>query len=373
VNIVHLLAPAKAGGLERVVQGLAIGQRDRGHNVVIVAVVQAPMIEHPFRLPLDRAGIDVREIVIPHRAYRQERRAVAKLCAEVAADVVHGHGSRPDVVNGDVLRRLGIATVSTNHGPTAGPWRNRLYEHLHRRVLRRFDAVIPVSEPIAADLIGSGVPSSRVHVVPNAWSQIGEPRSREEARHVLGLPDDARVAGWVGRMSREKGVDVFIDALWRLGDSRIVGCAVGDGPERAREQARADATLGPRLVWPGMIPEAGRLARAFDVFVLSSRTEGIPLALLEAMASGTPIVATRVGGVPSVVSEREALLVPADQPEALAHAIASAMSDPVAGAERAERGTARLATAFGREQWLDRHDSIYTIARERRRSASDRG
>lgn len=370
MKIAHLLAPARVGGLERVVQGLAIGQAKRGHDVVVLAVGESAMpADHPFREPLDVAGVALREIVVEPRQYREERRRVAASCAGLARDVVHSHGTRVDVVNGGALRRGGIATVSTVHGWTRGGYKNRLYEYLDRRCLRRFDAVIAVSEPIARGLVRDGVAERRVHLARNAFVPIADPLPRDEARQLLDLPLDARVAGWVGRTTREKGVDVLVDAMAMLRGRDIVACVVGDGREREREQARA-AGLDAPVLWKGLVAGASRLTTAFDVFVQSSRTEGTPIALLEAMAAGTPIVATRVGGVPDVVSDGEALLVPPDDPAALAAAIASVFDDPEAAVGRSRRATHRLAAAFDAGVWLDRHDEIYALAvAERRRAA----
>ena len=369
MKIVHLLAPAHAGGLERVVQGLAIGQRARGHQVTVAPVVERPMRGHPFIPPLQRSDVAVREIMVPHRAYRQEQGAVATLCNELRPDVVHSHGYHTDVVNGAAIRATGTATVSTHHGATGGPWLNRFYEYLHWRSLRRFDAVIAVSRVIERQLLESGIARDHVHMIPNAWSEIASPLPRAGARSALGLPEEAMVAGWVGRMSREKGVDVFIDAM-RLIDSALIACAIGEGAERQHEQARAEKLLGSRMRWPGMIPEAGRLCRAFDIFVLSSRTEGIPIALLEAIAAGTPVVTTTVGGVPDVVTPREAWLVPPEDPRALAAAIGQALLNRAEARERASLAQERLATKFGRENWLDRHDAAYHSAIEARKRAS---
>ena len=367
--IVHLLAPARAGGLERVVQGLAIGQHARGHQVVVAAVALESLRGHPFVTPLERAGVTIREIGVSHRGYLKERAAVAALCAEIKPDVVHGHGYRTDVVDAGAIRNLGIATVATNHGATRGTLKNRALEWLHARVLRRFDAVIAVSRVISQRLVAAGVSPARIHVVPNAWSEIARPLSREHARARLGLSPDAPTVGWIGRMSREKGIDVFVDAMARVSDRQIQACAIGDGPERAREQSRAQQLLGERMVWPGMLPEAGTLCSAFDVFALSSRTEGIPITLFEAMAAGTPIVATKVGGVPDVLTEAEALLVAPEQPDALASAISLALSQSGMAADRARRARERLHSEFGSDRWLDRHEEIYAIAQRVRREA----
>lgn len=375
MRIVQLLAPARIGGLERVVQGLAIGQSKRGHQVVVAAVGDEPMAaDHPFRTPLDLAKIPIREIVVPPRRYRVERRAIAALCGELAPDVVHSHGSRTDVVDGDVIRKLRVATVSTLHGWTRGSLKNRFYEYLHARSLRRFDAVIAVSEPLAAFLESDGIPADRVHLLRNAFASIADPMPRDDARRLLDLPPGARVVGWVGRLSREKGIDVAVDAMGRLRDQHILACVIGDGAEREKERQHAERVgAGDALLWKGMLPLAGRVSPAFDVFVLSSRTEGTPIALLEAIAAGTPIVATRVGGIPDVVSENEALLVPPEDPSALADAIASIFADPASAAERARRARARLSASFGADAWLTRHDEIYALAASQRRDAATRG
>jgi glycosyltransferase involved in cell wall biosynthesis len=104
------------------------------------------------------------------------------------------------------------------------------------------------------------------------------------------------------------------------------------------------------------------LLKAFDVFVLSSRTEGTPIALLEAMHAGVPIVATRVGGVPDVVSEEEAILVPAEQPATISQAVAEIHRDLSAAAKRCVRARERVARSFGVAAWVAAVDRVYLNA-----------
>src|SRR5262249_54808682 len=145
---------------------------------------------------------------------------------------------------------------------------------------------------------------------------------RAAARSALGLDPNQFVIGWVGRMTPEKGLDVMVDAMKALVDSPVMLCAVGDGAERAPCEARA-ASLGvsDHIRWAGLVREAGRYFQAFDVLALSSRTEGVPMVVLEAMAAEIPLVVTAVGGIPDVVSPREAMLVPSEKPDELAGAI----------------------------------------------------
>jgi hypothetical protein len=105
VKIVHLLAPAHAGGLERVVHALAIGQQRRGAHVITVPIAESWTPEHSFGVPLARAGVEMRPLVLPPRAYRAERSALRRLFEAERPDVVHSHGYHTDVVAGDVARR----------------------------------------------------------------------------------------------------------------------------------------------------------------------------------------------------------------------------------------------------------------------------
>jgi glycosyltransferase involved in cell wall biosynthesis len=299
---------------------------------------------------------------MPGRAYLLERAAIARVCRDVRPDVVHTHGYRPDVLDAGVARRLGIPVVTTVHGFTGGRWKNSFYEWLQCRAFRRFDAVVAVSRPLVERLERAGVPPARIHEVPNAWRECAPPLDRGAARHALGIPSDRFVVGWVGRLSHEKGANVLLEALPHVSDLPLVVSVAGDGSERVTLQARASALgLAERILWHGAVPDAGRLFAAFDLFVLSSRTEGTPLVLFEAMAVGVPIVATHVGGVPGVVSPAEAALVRPDDPLALAAEIRDVYRNPTAAQRRARAARARLERDFGIAPWLDRYEAIYRL------------
>jgi glycosyltransferase involved in cell wall biosynthesis len=212
------------------------------------------------------------------------------------------------------------------------------------------------------------VAPARLRVLPNAWAPAAPFLSRAEARAALGVPPGGPRVGWAGRLTPEKGPDVLVEAAGRLTDLDLAFSLLGAGSERDRLGARARALgLADRLTFHGILPRAGRLMRGFDLLVLSSRTEGTPIVLFEALAAGVPVVATAVGGVPDVVSAGEAVLVPPDDPAALADAIRRVVADPAAAASRARAGAARLAAAFGVEPWLDAYEEIYLkLAAERR-------
>ena len=191
---------------------------------------------------------------------------------------------------------------------------------------------------------------------------MAPPLGPETARRALGIPRDAFAIGWVGRVSYEKGPDVLLEAMRHAGDVPLTVSVVGGGDMRVALQAKADGLgLAGRLRWHGAVPDAGRLFPAFDVCVLSSRTEGTPMVLFEAMAAGVPIVTARVGGVPDVVSSAEAALVPPADPVALAAAIRAVYHDPALARARAKRARVRLLTNFAVGRCISRYDAIYRL------------
>lgn len=370
LTILHILALGPVGGLLRVVEALALGQRGQGHDVH-VAAVHGPELngEHPLLCRLREGGVGVIPIVVPPRGYRQEYRHITDLCRRFWPHLVHTHGYRPDVVGAAAARSLGIPVVTTVHGFTGGGIKNQLYETLQRRSFRRFDAVCAVSRRLARHLLRAGVPPNRLHVVPNGWHGSPAPFERAAARRALGITGDQFQIGWVGRLSLEKGPDTMIEALGRLGHIPYIASFVGDGPERVRlERITSASPLAWRVRWHGSIPEAGKHLAAFDAFVLSSRTEGMPIVLFEAMAAGVPVIATDVGGVPEVVTAREALLVPPDDADALALAIEAVYQDRTAATTRAAAARRRLNEEFDMMRSLVLYESLYRELRPEYRS-----
>jgi len=402
LRILQVMAPASYGGLESVVSLLASGLAARGHRVRLAATLSPEDPEPAFLDRLAGEGVEVTALRVGRRDYRGEARRLAAVCAESDPQLIHTHGERSDWVGGRLARRRGIPHFATVHGFIRLGWRSRLTEWLQLRSLRRFDGVIAVSTPLADALRAAGVPGERVHRLPNAWAPRAPRLSRQEARRALALPDRAPVAGFVGRLGREKGPDVLVEALALLSregptrnasdrnapdhnapdhkglaakgadpdgpaanapDARVHVCLVGDGPEAEAVRALAERRgVAERLHAAGARSGAERLFAAFDVFALSSRSEGTPMVLFEAMAAGVPIVATRVGGVPDVLGESEALLVAPDDPDALAAAIRASFAEPEAAAARAARARLRLEAEFAQAPWLERHEALYRAA-----------
>lgn len=357
----QIAAPAPAGGLEQVVQALALGHHRRGHDVALAAIIVAGQPTHPLVATLEGAGVKVYRVTVGPRSYADERRQIERCCLDFRPDVVHTHGYRIDVVERGVVARLGLPTVTTVHGPSMiGGLKGAFYEWLQRRSYRRFDAVVAVSRALHESTLRDGVRPDRLHLIRNAWGGLYDPVPRAEARRLLDLDPDEPVIGWVGRMIPVKGGDVFLDAVARLDPPRPTIVMIGHGIEHdALRERAARAGIADRVRIHSNILEAGRLFTAFDTYVLSSRSEGLPIVILEAMAAGTPIVASAIGGIPDALGDAEAWLVPPGEPQPLADAIAESLRDRAAALSRAAAARHRLETEFSVESWLVRYEEVY--------------
>ncbi len=364
LRVLHVVAPGDFGGLEQVVLQLAAGRTARGLPTEVFILVTTGSRTPTLVEMLGRAGVSAQVSTFAPRAYREERKAIQAAAEAFGADVVHTHGYHPDVLAGAPARAAGSALVSTAHGVTGGDIKNRVFEWLQRRAWRRFDVVVAVSGPLQARLVRSGVPASVVALCPNAWSGSAA-LDRASARERLRLPPSGKYVGWVGRLSHEKGADVMVRAMPHL--SPEIGLVmIGDGPEREPlKQLAKELHVESRITWAGQVQGAGQCMAAFDAFALSSRTEGTPMVLFEAMAARVPIVVTAVGGVPDVVTPAEAILVKSEAPEELAGALERVFSAAPAAAARAVAARKRLDERYALAPWLDRYEEFYESAAAR--------
>jgi glycosyltransferase involved in cell wall biosynthesis len=280
------------------------------------------------------------------------------------ADVFHCHvGTGCEDWDGVRLARAAgsPAVVQTQHLPflVTHPRKRRAYHH----AIEEVDRLIAVSEGLRRTYEGIGVPPELFVTVPNGVARQDDRTSRAEARRALGLGPDQPVVLTVGRLTHMKGQWHLIDAVPGLA-ARFPGLAVvllGDGPLRDSLQERAArAGVAGNVVFCGHRPDARQLLAAADVFVLPSRHEGMPLAALEAMEAGLPVVATRVIGSAEVVDDgvTGALVRPGD-PTALGAAVARLLAAPVLRRRQGAAGRRRYEDFFTRERMAVETAEVY--------------
>jgi glycosyltransferase involved in cell wall biosynthesis len=245
---------------------------------------------------------------------------------------------------------------------------------LRRAAARLVDAYVVVTPALARIAIHECDPN-RVHVIANGIdtsSFTPRPDDRRDSRRELGLPEDAWVVGTVGRLAPEKDQALLVKAMAPLLGERRRLVIVGEGPEREALRVVIQEAKGERYVrLTGARSDIARLLSAFDAFALPSRTEGLPLVLLEAMASELPVVATSVGGIPDLVgSGVTGLLVPPSDIPAMRAALFSLAESPALSHELGGAARRRVLALHSVDAMARAYGHLYQTARRRAERAS---
>lgn len=280
-------------------------------------------------------------------------------------DIVHAHEVKSDVITYLAAQIHTVPIVTTLHGWIGNGLKQRVLVALDKRIVRGFDRVIAVSRQIERELITAGVPPDKLRLLHNAivverYRRTGHRGLLSEA---IGRPVLSPVIASIGRLSPEKGhADLIraIDIVSRRGQ-KVSLVLIGDGPERPKLLQQINALgLQGRVHLPGYIREPQRLLEEVDLMVLPSHTEGLPNAALEALLMEVPVLATKVGGTPEVITDGETgRLVPAHSPEALAGGILEFLAAPEFWKQMASRGKDMVKMNFGFQSRTRKLEAIY--------------
>jgi glycosyltransferase involved in cell wall biosynthesis len=262
--------------------------------------------------------------------------------------------------------------VHTFHGHVLrgyfGPVRTRFFLALERWLASHTTVLIAVGPQVRDDLVALGVAPPERFAVIRLGIELEErvrPQDdgRAETRRYLGVPADRFVVGWVGRMTAVKRTDDVLESFRRLREGGVDASLwlVGDGPDRGRLERRASELGVIRdTLFLGYQEDVAPYYAAFDALVLPSANEGTPVSVIEALAAKTPVVATRVGGVPDVVREgEEGFLVDAGDTEELAERLTRLARDPDLRRRLGESGRDRVLKRYAVERLLDDIDRLY--------------
>jgi glycosyltransferase involved in cell wall biosynthesis len=284
-----------------------------------------------------------------------DRAAFADLkafCRTGRFDVVHTHSAKAGALGRLAARDAQVGRiVHTYHGFPFHDFQSRIrrqtYIRIERSLARFTDAFLAVGPAVAAEAIVRRIaPPERVRTIGVAVSNGRAPdlSDQAEARRLLGVPPGMRVVGTVGRLDFQKAPEDFVNALARLHRSDIYGVWIGDGPLRAKtEKLAARRGLKGRMSFLGERSDVANLLPGLDVFAMASRYEGLPCAIVEAMAAARPVVATAVNSVPNVVITGETgLLVPPGRPDLLSRALAYLIDNPAVADRLGRTGRAHL-------------------------------
>jgi glycosyltransferase involved in cell wall biosynthesis len=352
-TVLHTEASPGLGGQEVRTLNEARWTAERGWRVLLAVQPEGRLLERARAagleaVPVRMAGaFDPRALAALVRLIRRER-----------VSLVHTHSSVDAWLGGMAARLCRVPVVRTRHVSIPirrGP--NPVYRWLA-------DRVITSGEAIRRMVLAAGVPPERVVAIPAGVNLEAFPFGARapEVLHELRLRSP--VIGSVAMFRGSKGHPQLLQAFARVREKRPEASLllVGDGIRRAWvEQLARDAKLSDAVVFTGFRPDVPALLGAMDCFALAStRTEGVPQALLQAFAAGVPVVASRIGGIPEVVTHGETgLLVESESVEALAAAIERVLDDREAAGRRARAARALVEERFSHTSVVGRLLHLY--------------
>ena len=348
------------GGAERSLVALATGLDRRRWSPSVACL--GP--EGKLAAPLRAAGVRVRCLAVDRRKPTAAVAGLARVLEKVRPELVQAF-----LFHANIAARLAA--------PLAGvPWvvgglrvaerRERWHLWLDRLTIGLSAGSVCVSAGVERFAREAGrLPADRLTVIPNGIDVERIDRAAPVPREAIGVPEEAHLALFVGRLDAQKGVATLLEAAGRVAGARPDWhlALAGDGPERddLRRQAEADARLAGRVRWLGRRDDVPGLLKAADLLVLPSLWEGMPNVVLEAMAAGRAVVATAVEGSEDLVlPDRTGWLVPPGSPGPLAEVLLSAAADPGRLRRYGEAGRERVAAEFTPGRVVEAYDRLWS-------------
>jgi len=368
-----MLTPVTFGGAERVSLNF-LKYVDRNKFNILPILFIRPWEDEPYFVREIRkygytylsVPVALQESADPLRVFRAYAKVYSHL-KRYSFDLVHTHGYFADICALPVARLLGFPTVSTCHGFINNDTRLRLYNRLDLYALRMSYRVLCVSMEIRDLLIEHGIPSPRIRLVANAV-EVSDNSERAKllrngARKMFSIGEGDMVLGFCGRLSPEKGITSLLEAAATLREAGfpIKVMIIGNGPERSIiEKVTNSLGLKEKVIMAGFREDARELMAIFDVFVLPSLTEGTPMALLEAMSIGLPVVASAVGEIPALIRLGEnGILISPGRTDEIVYAIRSIMENPEFRDKLSTAALETIKSRFGLEKWVQKMENYY--------------
>jgi glycosyltransferase involved in cell wall biosynthesis len=330
MRILHIISSSGMYGAEAVILNLSRTLNEDGHSSILGVFSNSSNPNLQLHEAATREGIESHLIPCRGQVDRIAIAAIRKLAARLQVDVVHAHGYKADIYVYFAMRGSAIPFVSTCHNWIDDDLISNLYGKADRLVLRTFAAIAAVSGAVKQRLVNAGVREEKIRLVRNGIDL----RPFDNPSPLLGSrtsPEHLPTVGLVGRLGHEKGVDVFLRAgaiaLKEFPSVKFV--IAGDGPDLAKLELLIDELkIRENVSMLGRRDDMPSVYASLDILVSSSRIEGLPMTILEGMASRLAVVATPVGDVPTVVLDgRTGALVPVENVELLAVEIVRLLKD----------------------------------------------
>ncbi len=371
MKVMHLISSGGMYGAEAVILNLSKSLNKSGSDQSILASFSnSSQPNRQLHEAAARQGVESHTVSCKGQLDRTVPATLRHLAQHTGADIVHAHGYKADVYAWLAFRSSDQPVVSTCHTWYDTTLSLRLYGALDRFVLRSFDGVVAVSDQVNNQLRDAGVPKSRIHFIRNGIDL--KPFQTDRQRSPGANPDHPLTVGLIGRLSWEKNVDLFLNSAARvlIHEPSTRFLVVGDGADRPKLEALLDQlAIRSNVTLLGRSDDMPAIYRSLDIMVSTSRQEGLPIAILEGMASSLPLVATAVGAVPTVVRDGiTGSLVASEDPEAVSSAILALLQNPELRARYGEAGRQLVQNEFSADRMTADYLHLYEDVLRQRQS-----
>ena len=362
MNILHLISSGGFYGAESVISALAHDMRQMGHSVYVAVFENEHLPRNSVATQLEERGISVVRVRCRGRVDRQTIKTIREILHSREIQLLHTHGYKADIYGYLASRRMGVPAIATCHLWTRQTRAIRIYEFLDSLFLRHFDAVVAVSDLIGKEVRRAGIAPGKLTTIDNGIDLSPFESASPSLPGELGT-DGRLLVGTVGRLVTQKGIRYFLMAAQQALEKHpdLLFAVVGDGPDRRDlEQLAGKLGIAGSVFFTGSRADMPQVYASLDIFALASLDEGMPMAVLEALASGRPVIATEVGAVAKLIvpGETGIMLQPADT-GGLAQAILSLVDNPELRERLGRNGKARVYEQFSSRVMSRKYLQIY--------------
>lgn len=285
-------------------------------------------------------------------------------------DILQTHDAQTRRIGIVAAFLTGVSHISSLHGWIQNNRKQKLAVLLDKFLVRFSKKVIVMSEVMKAEIVSAGVPPEKVLILHNAVLLEDYPvgRSSKKVREEFRINEDEKVIAYIGRLSAEKGPDIFVQVAQSIlqKDSNVKFLIVGEGPLRSDLRKRVDALgLQDRIIFAGHRTDMEQVYAAIDILAITSFTEGLPNVLLEAFAHNKPVVSTRVGGTPEIISHgTNGFLVEPGRVDGIADCLRLLLSDPALARKMGSNGRKLIEEKLSFRKRTEKLEELYqTIIR----------
>jgi glycosyltransferase involved in cell wall biosynthesis len=363
IRVLQLGSPTGLYGAERWILAL-IKHLDPEKVEPIVAVIKdAPGLDAPLCREAEKLGFRSYVIAARGRVNLSAVQQLRKYILENRIQVLHTHGYKTDLIGLMSTRGTGCRIVSTPHGwSKQADFKLMCYEFLDRCAFPFFDAVTPLSDELFQRLRAIPWLNGKLRLIRNAVDTSEIENVKDVAEELKQFRDEGNfIIGYIGQLIPRKGLDVLLDAVSRLSFENWRLAIIGEGESRLPLESQAkDLKINDKVYFYGFREDRIAFLRGFDVFVLSSRLEGIPRCIMEAMAAGIPVIASDIPGCRDlIVHGQTGLLFPVDAGEILANRIETIASDDQIRDGLTRRGRELINSQFSAARMAEEYAGLY--------------